>query len=311
MRHAPLALAGALVAVALLPSDANARRWGEAGHRLVARAASAHVPKEMPTFFRNAGPQLAYLNPEPDRWRVHDSAALDPAMDRAYSPEHFVDLEMLPEGALDARDRHAYAERLARADVSAARAGFLPYRILELTERLRTEFRLWRRAPNARVRGWIEQRIINDAGILGHYVADAANPHHTTIHYNGWVGDNPNGFATDRGFHSRFESAFVQEKIRFEDVEPLVLRAPRTHEQLRRAIRAFIQDSNDHVVELYELDKAEAFGPRTESEAHRRFTARRLAVGATMLRDLWWTAWVTSEMEEEAAEDSTPTPPAP
>jgi hypothetical protein len=42
------------------------------------------------------------------------------------------------------------------------------------------------------------------------------------------------------------------------------------------------------------LDKIEAFGPDTKSAEHKQFTAERLAAGATMLRDIWWTAYVTS-----------------
>jgi hypothetical protein len=37
-----------------------------------------------------------------------------------------------------------------------------------------------------------------------------------------------------------------------------------------------------------------AFDEKNESADHRRFAAERLAAAVTMLRDLWWTAWVTS-----------------
>jgi hypothetical protein len=48
---------------------------------------------------------------------------------------------------------------------------------------------------------------------------------------------------------------------------------------------------------LYTLDKAEPFGPDTKGAEHKQFTTERLAAGATMLRDLWWTAYVTSAAE--------------
>lgn len=291
------AVAGVAMALLLAPqsTEGSARRWGDAGHRMVGQAATSALPASMPAFFRVAGPQLSYLNPEPDRWRVRDSVALDPAMDRAFTPDHFVDLELLPPNALAARDRHVYAKRLQEAGVDAATAGFLPYRILELTERLRTNFRLWRKAPNDRVRGWIEERIINDAGILGHYVADAANPHHTSIHFNGWVGDNPRGFTTDRRFHGRFESAFVQSQVKLTDFESLVSPQAQRHDTLRAAVNAYIERSHSRLERLYELDKQQAFNARNTSDEHRLFAAERLAAGATMLRDLWWTAWVSSD----------------
>ena len=56
--------------------------------------------------------------------------------------------------------------------------------------------------------------ILRDLGIWSHYVADASNPMHTTIHSDGW-GDflNPSGYSTEKGLHTRFESAFVNANI--------------------------------------------------------------------------------------------------
>lgn len=276
-------------------SDAAAlRRWGEAGHRMIGEAAARALPPEMPAFFRDAVAQLGYLNPEPDRWRDRGDRALDEAMNAAYAPEHFVDMELLPPHALDAPDRFAYADSLRAAGTSAATVGLLPYRIYELTARLSEEFELWRAAPNAQVRQWVEARIVNDAGILGHYVADAANPHHVTIHHHGWVGENPKGYSTDRSIHGRFESAYVQTHIRPDDFSALVAPRARTMLPLRDSVRAYLDRSYAQLDRLYDLEKAEPFGPDTRSEAHRRFVAERLAAGATTLRDVWWTAWVTS-----------------
>ena len=67
----------------------------------------------------------------------------------------------------------------------------------------------------------------DDAGNLGHYVADGSNPHHTTTHHNGWVGDNPNGYTTDNRFHGRFESVFVQAHLKAGDVTANRSHAPR------------------------------------------------------------------------------------
>ncbi|HUG41345.1 MAG TPA: hypothetical protein VMM12_12730, partial [Longimicrobiales bacterium] len=42
------------------------------------------------------------------------------------------------------------------------------------------------------------------------------------------------------------------------------------------------------------LEADQPFGEATRSTAHHAFVARRLAFGAAMLRDLWWSAWVES-----------------
>jgi len=306
-------LAGAALAAAaptLLappPADASAsaesapsavRRWGEAGHRLVGEGAARHVPAEMPAFFRQAVGQLTYLNPEPDRWRQpRDVEPLDPAMDPAYAPDHYVDLELLPPNALLARDRYAYADSLRAAGVAASNGGFAPFRALELSARLREGFRLWRRTTDPNERLWIEQRILNDAGVLGHYVADLANPHHTSVHHNGWVGDNPHGYTTPQsrpGFHGRFESAFVEARVTYDEIDPLVRRDARLQLPLRDSLLAYVRRSHAELTRLYDLEKAEAFGRETQGAEHERFAIERIAAGSDMLRDVWWTAWVTS-----------------
>ncbi|HEY5060104.1 MAG TPA: hypothetical protein VII52_01150, partial [Gemmatimonadaceae bacterium] len=55
--------------------------WGEAGHRITGEAAALKLPAATPAFLRNASRELAYLNPEPDRWRDRSERALDPALD--------------------------------------------------------------------------------------------------------------------------------------------------------------------------------------------------------------------------------------
>jgi hypothetical protein len=278
------------------PGDDDAlRRWGSEGHRMVGLAAARALPAEMPAFFRDAADQLSYLNPEPDRWKAREERDLDPAMNAAHSSEHYINFEGVPESLFRAPDRFAYLDSLKTHGFEIPGPGLLPYRILELTQRLRVGFREWRGSTDPRERAWIEQRIINDAGVLGHFVADGSNPAHTTIHHNGWVGENPRGFATDNRFHSRFESAFVRAQVRQEHVEAEMGAAARVFPEIRPAVLHFLRASNARVVELYEIDLVSPFGEGNTRPENRAFAARRLAAGAEMLRDLWWTAWVTSD----------------
>ena len=288
----PLAV---LAAAAVTPSLGFA--WGEVGHRLTAEAAALRMPAATPAFFRQAVGQLIYLNPEPDRWRDRAEHALDPALDGGTGPDHFIDVEMVQPAvltaALRAPDRYAYLDTLAAGGVKGSVMGLLPFRIIELSQRLREEFRLWRVAPDS-TKTWIEARIVNDAGILGHYVADGSNPAHTSIHYNGWVGPNPNGYATDRRFHARFESAYVGGHITLADVLSRVDTTARIFPDFRAAVIAYLGESNAQIERLYQIDKAHPFDASTTAPENKAFTADRLAAGASMLRDIWWTAWMTS-----------------
>jgi hypothetical protein len=286
----------AIAALTFTLSDVTG--WGPQGHEISGRAAAMKLPKEMPAFVRQSVDQLAYLNPEPDRWRDRVESNIDKALDSASAADHFLDLELLPENSASAVNRYDFAAELIKAGQAPTKVGFLPYRIMELFQRIRVEFRLWRAETDSMKRQWIEQRIINDAGILGHFVSDGANPHHTTVHFNGWSGDNPKGYtlySRERGIHYRFEDEFVAAQIKLNDVIPLVGDKAKVIENPRAEIWNYLRESNSQVEQLYILDKKEQFNKDNISPEHKQFVASRLAVGAQMLRDLWWTAYVTSE----------------
>ncbi|HUQ31954.1 MAG TPA: hypothetical protein VM095_07535 [Pyrinomonadaceae bacterium] len=288
------ACAAVLLLSAALIEPQPTLAWGEAGHKLSGRAAATRLPKEMPGFFRKSVGQLEYLNPEPDRWR--SKVMLE--MNEAFAYDHFLHLEMVPAAALEAEDRYAYLIALYQAGVKEPeKAGLLLFHIMELYERLRTEFHLWRTARDGKTRKWIEQRILNDAGTLGHYVSDGANPHHSTIHDNGWDKNtpNPNGYTTDNTFHGRFESEYVQSHIRIGDLLPLIKPQPGIVENPRAEVLAYIRNSNSLVERLYQLDKQAKFDKQTTAPENKAFAVDRLVAGAEMLRALWWTAWIKSE----------------
>ena len=148
-------------------------------------------------------------------------------------------------------------------------------------------------ARDDKTREQIEGNIIHIAGVLGHYVGDTSNPHHTTIHYNGWVGPNPNGYRYDCETHERFEHRFVTRTMTLPDVLPH-MRAPRQQTEYFAAAMAHIRESNALLDELYRLDRDGAFDSVAGTPEARQFAAKRLAAGASMLRDLWWSAYRNS-----------------
>ena len=284
----------ALVVVLLTAATPAPVRWGEAGHVMTGRAAGTRLPEAMPTFFREAADQLGWLNYEPDRWRDSEMAEAN----EAFRYDHYVDIEVVQPEVRTARDRFEYLSALQRSGMQrpSRDAGLLVYRILELEQRLTIDFRNWRRSADAHERAWLEQRILQDAGILGHYAADAANPHHTTIHHNGWAANapNPENYTTDRTFHGRFESEYVESHITFGELLPLVKPEVRHFSDVRASVWEFILGSHDRLHALYRLEKQEAFGRGTRGRDHEVFALERLAAGAEFLRSLWWTAWSNS-----------------
>lgn len=267
--------------------------WGEAGHRISAEAATFGLPADMPQFFYRAYPELIWLDPDPDRWR-----GAGPSLDAENPPEHFLDYEYV--ATLDLppeRDRFIdllyTSGTLRRYGITNSTAGFLPWRIAELTEQLTTEFRQWRFSTPSD-RRFLERDIIHVAGILGHYATDAANPDHTTINYNGWILPNPSGYPIDCEAHARFETVYVSHVMTTADVVPR-LAPPELRGDYFQTALEFIRASNGQVETLYRIDRDGGFDIfRPVSPEAKAFTAERLAAGASLLRDLWWSAWRNS-----------------
>lgn len=283
-----------LLLLTVLAGPASA--WGDRGHELVNEAAAKALPEGVPAILRDNVARLTYLGPEPDRWRL---SALE-AMARGLAPDHFVDFEWCTgiDAASPPPNRHEYAKVLIANKQVPDKVGFAPYTVVELCQRIEAAIVAYELVDPAHPhaaerRRQCEENLIHVTGILGHYVADLANPHHTTIHYNGWTdANNPEGFATDRDVHARFESHFVDRLG--ERLSVPALPAAKDDLDYVRAAWDHVIESNRLVPDLYRLDKRGAFTEGNEETAvgleGREFVARRMLRGATLLRDLWTTA---------------------
>lgn len=291
----PMKRALPILLLALLAPASPAHAWGEKGHYIVNEAATVGMTTDMPHFFYKAFPELIWLAYDPDRWR-----GAGDSLDSANPPEHFLDWEFVSHLKLPP-SRYDYIALLysdgvlRRHAIKVETPGFLPWRMAEVAQTLQVEFRLWRAsAPGSGDRAAIEKSIIHLAGVLGHYAGDSANPHHATTNYNGWVDPNPNGYANDCGTHSRFESDFVARALDVSQVTPK-LAPPKLREDYFAAALESVTASNALVEDLYRLDRDGAFRPmRRASPEGVAFASDRLAAGASLLRDLWWSAWVNS-----------------
>jgi hypothetical protein len=276
----------------------NAGAWGDIGHMLINRAAAEKVPASMPQFLKQAAARIEYLGPEPDRWRNPIEASLK----NAQEPDHFIDLErvadipQLPPGRYDFY-RLLYAKKAAAKthadDFDPDKVGLQPYITTEIYQRMVVAFREYRRLQKEnKPTDGVEQNIVFYAGWLGHYAADGANPMHTTVQYNGWVGDNPNGYTTAKNVHYEFESGFVQRIQQQLTITDLVKEPVRLQHPFEDYV-AYLRASNGMVEKSYQLEKAGGF-KETGTPEGREFIRQRLAAGAQMLLNLWFTAWEES-----------------
>ncbi len=261
---------------------------------MVNRLAASSLPSDVPEFLRSkeAVSLIEYLGPEPDRWR----SQAEPELNSAQAPEHFIDLE--PADALGPlpHRRFDFLAKVYAAGQNPSRIGLQPWEATEVWERLKAALRTYRQlsAEHKSTRE-VEQAVLFYAGWLGHYVGDASQPLHTTIQYNGWTGPNPNGYTTDHKIHWQFEGNFVQANEQALDglARPKVTAPHVIDGDIFDQYVAYIRHTATYVEKVYQLEKAGGFTGAGSAES-REFTADRLAAGASMLRDMIYTAWVDS-----------------
>jgi hypothetical protein len=259
---------------------------------MVNRLAAEKLPASVPLFLRSeaAVNEIEYLGPEPDRWR----SPAEPELNAAQAPEHFIDLEPadalgpLPHRRLD------FEAKVFAAGERPEKIGLQPWETTEVWERLKAALREYRAqaAAGKDTRG-VEAAAIFYAGWLGHYVGDGSQPLHTTVEYNGWVGPNPNGYTTSHEIHWQFEGPFVAANLNAREVADKMSPAKEIEGDVFDAYVAYLRQSATYVEKVYQLEKVGGFQGAGTPES-REFTAERLAAGASMLRDMIYTAWLES-----------------
>ena len=284
-----------LTCALILSTTTAAFGWGGDGHRLISRLAVKNLQPDMPRFFTSSSKQLQFLNPEPDAWRDRAEQSMSPALSTGHDPDHIFKFELYAPAVLPP-DRYAFIEALSKEGKVVRLVGMLPYRSMELFQRMRVSFRRWRTATDPELRKFLEARIIDDAGILGHYISDSAMPLHLSVNRNGWeLADNPNNYTRDNTLHRRFESDFVRARVKDEHVQPSVRLAATVKDPLGY-IYQHMQRSHREVNTLYDLEKLQPFGEKNMDPKAHKFVSERLADAVSTLRDLWYTAYITSEV---------------
>ena len=290
-----------VVACCLLPlmTAQPALAWGVDGHRMINRLALAALPGDVPAFLRSPEALAAaeYYGPEPDRWR----SPSEPELNAAQAPEHFIDLEYADMVGTLPRRRYDFVRALAVAQaahpevpLTPEKVGLQPWQTVELYERLKSAMRDYRGLLAAKADTKpVECEIVFLAGWLGHYVADGAMPLHTTIQYNGWTGANPNGYTTEHHIHALFESEYVTANVKPGDVQPLVMAKAVVLNDVFAEYVAYLRRSHEQVERLYRVEKAGGLAGAGTAEG-KALVDRQMAVGATELRDVIYTAWVKS-----------------
>lgn len=300
--------------------------WDAEGHRLVNQVALASLPTNFPAFVLTpeARERIGFLGGEPDRWRNSPDSPLR----HVNAPDHFLDIEdleplglsldKLPAYRFDyvgqiAVARHEHPDKFPPLDEAKDQdhtrhlPGFLPWAITEQFGKLKSGFSYWKAYQEGGTPEEIrnaEQNIIYVMGVMGHFVADAAQPLHTTRHYNGWVGENPKEYSTNRTFHSWIDGGYFRKlglpaeavlaKVKPAKVIPKPAGQPNIPAAFPEALR-FLGEQFKTMELTYQMEKDGKFsGNGAKGKEGMAFLSEQMLKSGQFLGDLWLTAWQQS-----------------
>jgi len=299
--------------------------WGAQVHRAITWLALDALPPEAPAWLQSDATRqrLAFQANQPDRWRGSSSLVLKHEND----PEHYLDIDDLGQFDLKLESlpkfRGEYLREMAAAKAlhpdqmapydagkDAARSqewpGVLPHAIAEHYAKLQAAFkqvRILEQVNDPARREQLEQAraiAVYELGMLSHFVADAAQPLHTTKHYDGWIGDNPSGYKWREKFHSYVDEGWARRHNWGYPAQRghLNVTVQVNPEDPWQDFLAHVQRSHAQLEALYALERdGKLDGPEGE-----KLMAERLDDAASMLSAAIGAAYRSSEPDAKQVE---------
>lgn len=267
--------------------------WGFLGHRTINQIAVYQLPQELRPFFYSEMQYLVSNAPRPDTRRNKDESE---------ATKHFIDFEMFGKNAAYNMP-FDYKKAVARySEDSLLKYGYVPYVIMEVQDRLTNAFKTGNK-----------DSILFYAADLGHYVADAHVPLHTTVNYDGQL-------TNQKGMHSLWESMIpeltISEFNLYSNYTATYLKKPeqKVWAALRNAYKLVpVVLETEKTVSLqftdstkYRRQMRRGKEVKTYSTAFARACAKemlpaineQLVKASNLVADFWFTAWVNAGKPE-------------
>lgn len=292
-----------LVVVLILPAT-EAESWGFYGHKRINRMAVFTLPEGMLGFYKK---HIEYIT----------THAVDPDMRRyaiaEEAPRHYIDIDHYGPNCFDSVPRF-WKKAVAKFTEDTLQAyGIVPWWIDMMTYRLTEAFK----------EGNVD-KILRYSAELGHYVADAHVPLHTTENYNGqmtnqvgihgfWESRVPelNGEKYDyfvgraRYIESPINAAWEIVKVSHSEVDSVLKLESKLNATTSPDRKYSFENRGATTVKTYSEEYTNAYSNMLNGMVERRMRASILMVGS-----LWYTAWVNagqpnlSKLEDKEVSDS-------
>ncbi len=259
--------------------------WGFFAHQKINRLAVFILPPPMIGFYKKNINYLseASVNPDRRRYAVADEA-----------PRHYIDLDDYGDSAVYKLPRYWNQAVKEIGNDSLAAHGIVPWHITKIYDQLKDAFLL--RDP---------RKILRISAELGHYIADANVPLHTTSNYDGQK-------TGQVGIHALWESRLPE--LHFTEYDFFVGKAEYVQD-IQMAAWAAIARSSAAVDSVLQFEKVlsekmeskkfsfETKGKQTVkivsieySKAYHQLLSgmveRQFRASVKMVGDVWYSAWV-------------------
>ncbi|WP_353720631.1 zinc dependent phospholipase C family protein [Dyadobacter sp. 676] len=277
-----------LLVVFLMFQSGAKTHWGFWAHKRINRLAVFRLPAEMQVFYKKHIDYLSEnaVNPDKRRYAVVGEAE-----------RHFIDLDVYGDSALVTLPKYWQAAVAKMGEDSLRKHGIVPWHIQIAASQLTNAFR----EKSA-------SRILRISADLGHYVADAHVPLHTTRNYNGQLTgqDGVHGF-----WESRLPELFAEQydmwlgsAVYRNDLAGDTWQAIKNSHWAMDSVLRF----EKQLTEDFKTDKKYSFELRNNvltrmhsrefSEKYHRMLAgqveRRMRASVRMVADAWYTCWVNA-----------------
>jgi hypothetical protein len=274
-----------LVLILFILSFILSSSWGFFGHERINRLAVFTLPQEMILFYKKHIRDIeeASVNPDRRRYAVPEEA-----------PRHYIDLDDYGDSAQFLLPRYWKQAVEKMGEDSLMAHGVVPWHITRMYYRLRDAFMVG--DPSS---------IITVSSELGHYVADAHVPLHTTSNYNGQK-------TGQSGIHGLWESRLPElfynnydlltgQAEYIDDVQAeawsIVMTAHAAVDSVFALEREISGKHGDHkysfetksrqTVKVYSFEFSDAYHRQLRGMVERQMRASIRMVGS-----LWYTAWI-------------------
>lgn len=274
------------IVIVLLFTPNHLYCWGFFGHKSINRLAVFTLPTELIGFYKN---HLEYVSEH----------AVDPDMRRYVvkeeAPRHYIDIDHFGENPFEVvpRSWDAAVEKFSEDTLQAY--GIVPWHIERMYKRLVWAFKD-RDVPY----------ILKTSADLGHYIADAHVPLHTTENYNGqltgqkgihgfWESRLPELYSEDYDYFvgkaqfldSPLDMAWDAVEASHAAVDSVLSFEMKLHNEFPTDQKYAFEQRGRSTIKVYSRDYSYAYHEMLDRMVERRMRASIIAVGS-----FWYSAWL-------------------